>query len=95
VADVIVSPQAEADLEEIWLTIALDNPKAADRVLRRISEKLNHLAQFPEMGVLRPDIATTARMLIAGSYLILYQSNNDDVEVVRVLHGARDLTDLL
>jgi toxin ParE1/3/4 len=95
VASVVVSPEAEADLDEIWLTIALDNPGAADRVLRRISKKLSHLSQFPEMGAPRPDIAPTARMLIEGNYLILYEPNEDGVDVVRVLHGARDLTDLL
>ena len=63
-------------------------------MLRRISKKLSHLAQFPEMGVPRPDIAPSARMLVEANYLILYEGTTEGVEVVRVLHGARDLTDL-
>ena len=91
---VFVSPRAEADLQEIWLTIALDNQRAADGVLRRIAAKLDRLARFPEMGVQRPEIAPSARMLVEGNYLILYEEMPEGVEVVRILHGARDLTDL-
>ena len=88
------SPQAEADLQEIWLTIARDNLMAADGILRRIAAKLDHLGQFPEMGVPRPEIAASARMLVEGNYLILYEVTAEGVEVVRVLHGAPGMTDL-
>jgi toxin ParE1/3/4 len=94
VARVRVTPQAETDLEEIWLTIAVDSPSAADKLLRRIAAKLGRLAEFPDMGSSRPEIAPSARILVEGNYLILYEPVGDDVEVVRVVHGARDLRDL-
>lgn len=93
-ARVRVSPQAETDLEENWLTIALESPSAADRLLRRIATKFERLAEFPDMGAPKPDIAPTARILVEGNYLILYEPTADGVEVVRVIHGARDLRDL-
>jgi len=93
--DVVLTPSAESDLDDIWLAIARDNRLAADRLLKRIGEKLQRLSVFPEMGSPRPEVAPTARLLIEGNYLILYEASPTHVVVVRVLHGARDLTDLL
>lgn len=92
--NVRITPRAETDLEEIWLTIALDNPSAADKLLRRIATKLERLAEFPDMGSSRPEIAPSAKILVEGNYLILYEPAGNDIEVVRVIHGARDLRDL-
>ena len=94
-ARVLLTPLAESDLEAIWLTVALDNPTAADRLLARIGEKLERLGDFPDMGAPRPELAPGARLLVEGSYLVLYETMNDGVLVVRVVHGARDLTDLI
>ena len=94
-AEVLVTPQAEADLQEIWLIIAVDNPTAADRLLRRISKKLDFLGEFPEMGSPRPELTASARILVEGNYVILYEPSGESVVIVRVLHGARDLSDLL
>ncbi|HMN85382.1 MAG TPA: type II toxin-antitoxin system RelE/ParE family toxin [Bauldia sp.] len=86
-----ISPKAEDDLGEIWMAIALDNPSAADRMLKRIGAAIERLARFPESGAPREDIARGARMLVEGAYLVLYEITADDVTVVRVVHGARDL----
>lgn len=43
-------PVALQDLSNIWLTIALDNPNAADRVASRIYDAEERLAAFPELG---------------------------------------------
>ena len=94
-AKVRTTPLAEADLEDIWLTIALDDGAAADRLLRRIADKLERLATFPEMGAPRPDIAPSARLLVEGSYLVLYEIEPGGVVIVRVVHGARDLGNIL
>lgn len=40
------------------------------------------------VGAARPDIAPDARMLVEGSYLILYRIRTEDVQIVRVVHGA-------
>jgi toxin ParE1/3/4 len=82
---------ARADLLDIWLTIAIDNPQAADRVYERLERRMATLAQFPLIGVAQPAIASNARMLVERPYLILYQVTSDGVQIVRVLHGARDV----
>jgi toxin ParE1/3/4 len=86
--------QAEEDLIEIWIYIAQDNPEAADRVLDDIEQRFHVLADNPLMGRLRPDIAPELRYFTAGKYLILYRTMQDGVQIVRVIHGARDLSHL-
>jgi toxin ParE1/3/4 len=82
---------AENDLLSIWDYIAQDNPTAATRQLRRIEEQCNLLATNPQIGPARPDIAPEMRYFPVGSYLILYRILPDSIEIVRVLHGARDI----
>ena len=49
------------------------------------------LAENPKLGAARPDIAPEVRYLTVGNYLILYRELSNSVEIVRVLHGARNL----
>jgi toxin ParE1/3/4 len=82
-------PSAEADLLEIWMFIAQDSPQAADRVLDRIEAQLRLLGDSPLLGRARPELAPDARTWAVGRYLILYRAQDDGIEVVRVVHGAR------
>ena len=86
--------QVEEDLIELWLYIAQDNPAAADLVLDDIEAGFQHLAANPLMGRLRPDIAPELRYFVTGRYLILYRTVPDGIQVIRVIHGARDLPNL-
>jgi len=94
-AAVVFTPAAERDLDDIWWEIAQHNLPAADRTTDRIRERTEQLARFPGSGHLRPEIAATARFLTEGNYLILYTVKERQVEIIRVVHGARDLTSLL
>jgi toxin ParE1/3/4 len=88
------TPVAEADLDDIWFAIAQDSLKAADRMIDLLRERTEQLAMFPESGPLRPEIGDTVRSLVCRNYLILYRIHRRQVEVVRIVHGARDLTAL-
>ncbi len=88
-------PQAENDLEEIWWFIAQDDAETADAFLDRIQEKCRALAQFSNLGVARDELMPSLRSFPIGNYLIFYFPIEDGIEVVRVLHGARDLDSLL
>ena len=83
--------RARADLIDIWLEIAESDPAVADRLYDRLEARVTILGQFPEAGAARPDIAKEARMLVESPYLILYRIRSDEVQIVRVLHGARDI----
>ncbi|RBP05671.1 toxin ParE1/3/4 [Roseiarcus fermentans] len=88
-------------MEDIWLTIAVDNPSAATRVLRAVGARIDRLADHPRLGPRRPDIHSAARVLVEGPYLILFETHPDTdegpvdwVEIVRVVDGRRDLPNL-
>ena len=82
---------ARDDLIDIWTHIAADDPTAADRILDRLDEVASHLADNPQMGPARDDIRPGLRYLVSGSYLLLYRIDGDGIEIVRAVHGRRDL----
>jgi toxin ParE1/3/4 len=84
-------PKAETDLLEIWLYIAQDSPRAADRLLDRIETECRLLADNPRLGRARPELAPDARAWIVGRYLVLYRERDEGIEVVRVVHAAREI----
>jgi toxin ParE1/3/4 len=96
VAELFVSRRAEEELRQIWRYIAAENAGAADRLLLRIDDKLQVLRDFPGMGTLRDDIRPGFRMLVEGNYLLLYEHDtaNDSVELIAVVDGRRDLSEL-
>lgn len=89
-SEVIHSPRSRLDLLEIAGEIARDNPEAADRLLLRIEDRLRLLADNPMMGEARPDIQESLRSVSVGNYVIYFAPRNNGIELVRVIHGARD-----
>jgi toxin ParE1/3/4 len=87
--------RAEEDLIDIWLYIAHDDVRAADRLLDEIEEKLVLLSDQPSLGPARPDVAPELRYLPVRRYLILYREITGGIEIVRVVHGARDVPALM
>lgn len=88
-------PLAEQDLIDIYLHVARDNPGAADNLVRIINAKCQMLARHPMVGRARPELRPDLRSFPFGAYLILYRAIDDGVEVVRVVHAARNLDDLV
>ncbi len=84
------SPRAEADLYDIWLTIAQDDESAADSVVRRIAHKALIAADMPLIGVARPELGDQARILLEGRYVVVYEPQPDGIAVIAVVHGMRD-----
>jgi toxin ParE1/3/4 len=90
-ARVLSTVQAAEDLEDIWLNVAVDNVDAADKLLDTVGAAAALLAKQPLMGRARPELANDLRSWPVGRYLLFYLPLRDGIEVVRVLHGARDL----
>ena len=91
-----LSPEAFQDIEGIWDFIAEDNVDAADRVREEIFSACEMLAAVPGMGHLRQDLADEPlRFWPVYSYPINYRPEVTPLEIVRVLHGARDVKHLL
>lgn len=91
-----VAPRAKADLDEIWLYISVDRPQAADRMLTRFQATFELLASQPHLGELHRELRNCRAFPVA-SYVVYYRvlELDADVEIVRVLHGARDVDQTL
>jgi toxin ParE1/3/4 len=65
-------------------------------LLLAIDAKIERLRDFPELGAARPEIAANARILVHGSYLVLYEFDrvDDIVQIVAIVEGMRDLDNL-
>ncbi len=90
---IVVSRRAREDFKRIWRYIALDDETAADRLLLALDAKIERLRDFPNIGTPRDEIRPGARTLVHGNYLILYEhdAGADQVEIVAVVEGMRDL----
>lgn len=92
----VLTRLARQDLEEIWDYLAADNLKTAERVLTHIEAAIAKLARAPGLGHWREDLADRRhRFFLVYSYLIVYRPGTRPLEVIRVLHAARDLRDVL
>jgi toxin ParE1/3/4 len=98
---VVYSLQAKEELRDIWRYIADENEPAADRIVLAVGKKIDMLRHYPRLGPRRPDIREAARLLIEGHYLVLYETHPDTdegpvdwVEVVSIVDGRRDLSEL-
>jgi plasmid stabilization system protein ParE len=86
-----ISRTANADIARIWDHIAEHNPDAADRLEEQIHRAIHLLAKFPGMGHTRADVADKRYLFWAvGNYIIAYRVVQQELVVVRVVHGARD-----
>lgn len=87
---VVYTVLADEDLLDIWLYIAQDNIPAADRTAERLKQRCQTLGVSPMLGGKRDDLVAGMRYLIEGNYAIFYRVQQDAIEILRVLHGARD-----
>ena len=88
---VIIAPLARDDLIEIADYIAQDSPANAVTWIATLEQAIHSLASMPGRFAQRDDLRPGHRVLSIGNYLIFYRIIGSDVEVVRVLHGARDI----
>jgi len=80
---------ALADLDELMVYIAKDNPEAATKVAGKIWETTQMISNHPAIG--KPGrLPGTREMVVAGtSYIVPYRVVANEVQILRVLHGVR------
>lgn len=87
----VKAPKAEADLIDIWLYVAEDQPINADRLLDRLNDAALLIAETPLMGVDRPDLSKDIKSFPVENYILFYRIKPDVLELVRVLSASRDI----
>lgn len=83
--------QSRRDYTDIWDYIAADNQSAADRLIESFDEALELLVEAPGIGRRCEELAPSLRSFPVGNYLIFYRPLTDGIELIRVLHGARNI----
>jgi toxin ParE1/3/4 len=92
---IIKSPLAWQDQIDIWNFIAQNNPVAADKVISKLDKICFKLLEYPELGMLHEELGTKIRSISAGNYVIFYRPSSDAIQIIRILHGARDIREIL
>jgi len=99
--EVRLRPKAIADADGEYAYLAARSIASANRFFQALDRALDRLATLPFSGGAwkpeDPDLADIRVIILHGfpNHLVFYRVHEDWVEVIRVLHGARDLEPLL
>jgi plasmid stabilization system protein ParE len=81
-------------LDAVYRYIAQDSPAYAKRTVDRMTRRSQQIAGFPLSGRTVPEYEMAQiREVIEGSYRIIYHVTPDRIDVLAVIHGAREITD--
>jgi toxin ParE1/3/4 len=83
---------SRSDYDEIWGYIAVRDLAAADRLVDQFDATLKVIASTPHMGRKVEELAPNLRSFPVGNYLIFYRPVEEGIQLIRLLHGARDIT---
>ena len=89
-----VAARAAADLDEIWYYVAKESGslETADRLIDSIASRFLLLSIHPHLGRSRwDDFGVGLRSFPVGEYVIVYCVEKEDVLILRVAHGSRDI----
>lgn len=87
------APEAVQDINAIWDYLAGRSFDAADRMRDLIDREIQRIAERPGLGHRRVDLAPVAlRVWAVKRYLVIYRYNDEELEVVRIVHAARNLS---
>jgi toxin ParE1/3/4 len=94
---ILVREKARSDIIELAVSIEQDSGNAASRFLYAVEQTLSLQADFPDIGSLflstNPPLVDLQVFRTKGfpNHLIFFRRKGGNIEVVRVIHGARDL----
>jgi toxin ParE1/3/4 len=89
-----LAPEAEAELDDIWYYTAKASQsiEIADHVVDSITDRFYLLATYPHVGRRRDeDLGPGLRSFPVGEYIIVYRVEGEDVLILRVIRGSRDI----
>lgn len=89
---VIISVEAERDLEAIADYIAEDSPRAALKMIVDLRIRISQIGESPLAFHARPELGRDIRSSAFESYVIFYRATKTKVTIARILHGAMDVT---
>jgi plasmid stabilization system protein ParE len=91
----LLTAEAKSDLREILLDITEDSPDTAERLRSEIYEAFQRLGRSPAIGHHEELLDRRYRFWNFYSYVICYVWKEKPIQIIAVVHGARDLSVLL
>ena len=89
----VLTPEAKADLREILLNIAEDDPDTAERLRTEVYQTLQQLSRSPGIGHYHEELLDRRyRFWNFYSYVICYVWQRKPIQIIAVVHGARELS---
>jgi len=92
---IVVSPKADMDFDQI-LDRLVENAgrDVANRYAADLDVIYENLSMFPAIGSPRPNLGRRTRIAVLSPYLVIYDhlSDEDTVNIVRILDGRRNIT---
>jgi toxin ParE1/3/4 len=86
------SPEADNDLLDIWAYLAEEaSSEIADRQIESVYNRAQALTRSPFVGRRRDELIVGVRSVLLQPYVLFYRVSDLSVEIVRVVHGRRDL----
>lgn len=85
-------PSAIGDLVDARAHVEHHRPASAAPLVDRLVKRVHLLADHPEAGERLPRLGPGVRRLTETPYLILYRVTGEEVQILRILHGARRVT---
>lgn len=90
-AEVVWTEPALTDLDAVGDYIALDNFEAAQKLIRRVIERVGLLERNPSIGRVSNDLRNTPyRRLVIGPVYVYYRIEDDRVIIIHVVRAERD-----
>ena len=90
----VYTSAARQDLAEILTYIAHDKPEAALAWMEKIEAKCLLVATNPDMGEPKQQLGRGVRANVVGRYVIFHRKSHECVEILRVIPGDRNITNL-
>lgn len=92
----VLTPEARRDLEQILSDIAEDSPDTAERLRAELYGKLKLLARDPGIGHYHDELLSRKyRFWNFYSYVVVYSWEAQPIQIISIVHGARDLATFL
>lgn len=92
----VLTLAARDDLADLSAYIRQDNPQEAVRVRAELRDAMRRLARMPLAGHRREDLTDQpVRFWSVYSYIIVYDPDTQPLQIIRILHSARDVRRIL
>lgn len=90
----ILAPSATRDLDRLSQYFLETNIEAGERLFKALNQQFYNLTQFPNLGKPYAHLSPDIRGLLVEKYIIFYRVTEIEVEIVRIVDGRQDLTQL-